>query len=139
VLSKGDKSHCCFLTFIVEYGADWNIKFNHLKSCVFQTGNLFKNQDINLVLNSVSLTVVSDTKYLGLKFKNNMNFSDFICEKFKDVQKSYNSLFYYGTKPNGLNPATKAHIYTTFCLPKALYDMGVITVNDCMIKKLDRI
>jgi hypothetical protein len=70
-----------------EYGANWNIKFNPLKSCVFQTGRrLFKDQDINLVLKYVSIAVISDTKYLGLKSKKNMNFSEFICENFKDVQ-----------------------------------------------------
>jgi hypothetical protein len=69
--------------------------------------------------------------------KNNLNFNEFIEEKFKEVRKAYNSLYNYGTKPFGLNPFTKAHIYKSFCLLKALYGLGIISLPDIMIKKLD--
>jgi hypothetical protein len=48
-------------------------------------------------------------------------------------------IVFLGTRPYGLNPFTKAHIYKTFCLPKALYGLGVITVPDHLLQKLERI
>ena len=40
-------------------------------------------------------------------------------------------------RPYGLNPFTKAHIYKMFCLPKVLYGLGVVTLSDSFIKKLE--
>jgi hypothetical protein len=121
-----------------EYGADWNIKFNPLKSCILQTGRrLYKDKEMRLFLNRIQVPVVSETKYLGLMMKNSLNFNEYIENKFKEVRKAYNSLYNYGTKPNGLNPFTKAHIYKSLCLPKSLYGLGVITVPDQMINKLE--
>jgi hypothetical protein len=70
---------------------------------------------------------------------NNLKFNNYIRDKFNDVHKTYNSLYNYGTRPNGLNPFTKAHIYKTFCLPKALYSLSLLTLSDTMLKKLDNI
>ncbi len=91
------------------------------------------------MLNNTRIPVVKSSKYLGVMFSNDLNFNNFICNKFNEVHKTYNSLYNYGTRPNGLNPFTKAHIYKTFCLPKALYGLSIITLTDSMLRKLDRI
>jgi hypothetical protein len=46
----------------------------HLHKHFVAGRKLYNGDDIKLVLNSVHVPVVSGTKYLGLKMKNNLNF-----------------------------------------------------------------
>ena len=121
-----------------EFGLKWNISFNPKKSCIIHAGSkLYKDPQVKIKLYGNDLEIVDKTKYLGLMVSDTMNFSSHIESKLKEVQRTYNSLYQYGTRPYGLNPFTKAHIYKTFCLPKALYGLGVIKVPHHLLKKLE--
>jgi hypothetical protein len=61
ILSPSLSSLQKILDICSDYGSDWNIKFNPLKSCIFQTGRkLYNDVHIKLVLNSFDVPVVSN-------------------------------------------------------------------------------
>jgi hypothetical protein len=98
-------------TLVDKCGLKWHISFNPKKSCIIHAGSkLYKNPQVKIKLYGNDLEIVDKTKYLGLMVSDTMNFSSHIESKLKEVQKTYNSLYQYGTRPYGLNPFTKAHI-----------------------------
>ena len=121
-----------------KYGRLWNINFNPKKSCVFQTGaKLYRDNQLGVSISDQNISISNGTKYLGLEFQSSLNFSSFIEKKFKEVNKAFFSLYNYGMRPYGLNLFTKANIYLTYCLPKVLYGLGVVTLSDSFLKKLE--
>jgi hypothetical protein len=60
-------------------------------------------------------------KYLGLEFSFNMDMSNFLFDKFKNVSNSFYSLNSFGFKPGGVSPFLQAFIYKSFCFSRLLY------------------
>ena len=121
-----------------KYGKKWNLTFNEKKSNILHTGKkIYNNSQIKINLNNKMLNVVENLKYLGLNLTEKMNFDSHLTNKFSIVQKSYNSLYKYGSKPYGLDPFTKAFIYNTYCLPKGTYGIAITSLTESMISKLN--
>jgi hypothetical protein len=103
-----------------EYPKKWALELN-IEKCTFIVFGNKKLNNTNFILNGLTLSHTSSIKYLGIKFQDNLNFSDFLINKFSCVSKSFYSLNSFGFKPDGVNPFhnhsfINLSAYLVFCM-----------------------
>lgn len=111
---------------------------NSKKSSIMNCAKSYiQNEEIKLSLNNEYLNVVEEIKYLALLIINNLDYDNYILEKFKSVQKAFYALYNFGLKPNGLSPKTQAYLYKSYCLSKATYALGCLRLSPVTIKTIN--
>jgi hypothetical protein len=81
------------------------MKYNVNKSMVMNAGyKVVKNEKIKIKKDDISVPLVDECKYLGLKIREDNEDDNFLMDKFRNIQKCAYSLNSYGLKPIGVNP-----------------------------------
>ena len=61
----------------------------------------------------------------------------FFCQKFRNVEKSYYSLYGMGCRPDGLNYYTPADIYKKFCQSSFYYGLETNYISKATLNYLN--
>ena len=121
-----------------KYSKKWLLKYNVKKSVIINcSGNITKDEDINIKMNEVRIPVVAACKYLGLIINNSNDDNIHIIQKFGKVQQRYFSLSSFGIKPPGIKPACKSFLFNTFCKPIGTYGMGVMKLKSNTLQQMN--
>ena len=72
---------------------------------------MYNNENLELYLYNARIEIVNEIIYLGLEFNESLNRKEFFLERFKKVEKRMYSLYNFGMKKDGLDPACKSFIY----------------------------
>jgi hypothetical protein len=123
-----------------KYSKKWMLKYNVRKSVIINcSGNITKDEDINIKMNDVRIPVVTECKYLGLIINNKNDDNNQILQKYCKVQQRYFSLSSFGIKPPGIKPTCKSFLFNTYCKPIGTYGMGVMKLKSNTLQQTIKI
>ena len=123
------------LNICIDFAVENDIKFNHLKSHVFQCG---MTDDGSLLLPKLSIGVhelewVKELKYLGVVFVTGKRLSvniDLNCRKFLSAS------FAIMQKCKYLSEEILCELVQTNCLPILLYGIDSVSLMKCQIRRM---
>ena len=127
LLSQSDAQLQTLLGTCFNYSLQWRIKFNPIKSQLISFGKQYSSH-CNFYLNNNLINSVENIDYLGVNINENLESDSYMCDKFKNVQKSVFSLSFLGLKPMGVSPNLQSFIYKTYCLSTFTYGLETTTL-----------
>ena len=103
---------------------------------VLYSGNdLIKNPIIKL--GDSIIERVDSLVHLGMPIGKNKFVEDFFCQKFRNEEKSYYSLYGIGCRPDGINFEISANIYKKFCQSSFYYGLETNYISKTTLNKLN--
>ena len=80
---------------------------------------------------------VESLVHLGILIEKNKFVEDFFCQKFRNVEKSFYSLYGLGCRPDDTHFAKSADIYKKFCHSSFYYGLETNYISETTLKKLN--
>ena len=80
---------------------------------------------------------VDNLIHLGMPIGDRKFVEHFFCQKFRNVEKSYYSLYGMGCRPDGLNYYTSADIYKKFCQSSFYYGLETNYISKTTLNYLN--
>lgn len=107
LMSRTERDLKKLICICEEYSRKWHIKFNANKSNLLSINNQITEDNVKIKINDIMVNYVTEFKYLGLHINDKLEYHSQYIKKFEKIQRSYLSLYNYGTSPNGVNPQTR--------------------------------
>ena len=114
------------LNICYNYSKKWRYMINPSKSNVIifgESNNIQKMlcNERSWILGNSAIIENTDGKHVGIMLKNDMRSTDRTLNANKKLRASFMSIIGVGSHPDQLNPITSKKIYSSICLPRALF------------------